>query len=219
MSYRKKVITSILLILLILTVEFSISLINGFLIGYFDVNDSEYLDVLTDLFIICISLCVIYFFSKRLDIKIPITRISNYRHFFYASIFFFMVIIFNDIIEDVILNLFPFLSSLEVLNYSEEEISIHSIVFLGIFYPLVEELSFRCILFKIVREEKSFVFSASTVSLLFFLVHPIPQAFILFFGMSFLLCYLYENYNSLVPPLIFHSVYNILVLLSWMYAK
>ncbi|MDP8263736.1 MAG: type II CAAX endopeptidase family protein [Candidatus Ancaeobacter aquaticus] len=80
--------------------------------------------------------------------------------------------------------------------------------------PFAEEVFYRGFMYPVVRNKVGPVIASLLISLFFAFIHFDPQFFVYIFILSYVLCYLYEKGRSLVPPIIIHSVYNLLVLLG-----
>ena len=76
--------------------------------------------------------------------------------------------------------------------------------------PLVEEVFFRGIIYRILRNRFSFALAALFTSLLFALIHRVPSNILPLFVISFSLCYTYEKTKNILSPIIFHSIHNTL---------
>ena len=76
--------------------------------------------------------------------------------------------------------------------------------------PIVEEIFFRGIIYKVLRSRFSFMLSALFTSLLFAAIHRVPSNILPLFVISFSLCYTYEKTKSIYSPIIFHSIHNTL---------
>ena len=77
-----------------------------------------------------------------------------------------------------------------------------------VFGPVAEELFFRGVVYKILRNRYSFIFSAAATSLFFAVIHGIPQATLPLFVISMSLCYLYEKTQNIASVIVFHSLFN-----------
>lgn len=83
------------------------------------------------------------------------------------------------------------------------------IVCLGIISPISEELMFRGVLFKRIRERCSFMQSALGASVLFAVIHGNMVQILYAFGLGMLLAYVYEKYGSFKAPVFLHIAANI----------
>lgn len=89
-----------------------------------------------------------------------------------------------------------------------------SLAVLGVFVPAAEELMFRGIIFGRLKECMGRVAAAFCVSLLFAVYHGNPVQGIYAFFMGLLLVLVYEQFENLLAPLLFHSAANIFVYLA-----
>ncbi len=87
---------------------------------------------------------------------------------------------------------------------------IFQIVIIG---PFAEELFFRGFIYKLFRTKYNFLISAGFNSVCFALIHKIPQNIIPLFIISMALCYIYDETENILYPIIFHSFHNLLSLL------
>ncbi len=78
--------------------------------------------------------------------------------------------------------------------------------------PIAEELFFRGFIYKLCRNQYSFIASAVLTSSIFSLVHRTPQTFLPLFFISLFLCYIYEKTQNILPAILFHSIHNSLTL-------
>lgn len=100
------------------------------------------------------------------------------------------------------------------------------IVALGIIIPIMEELIFRGLIFKRIREDMSFVRAMVYSALFFGLYHGNAVQIIYGTVCGMLLAYLYEKYNSIKAPMLAHITMNIFVCIvtelngfNWMFAQ
>lgn len=84
----------------------------------------------------------------------------------------------------------------------------------AILAPIVEEILFRGIIYKVMRKKYSFFISSIFVSLIFATLHRLPTTILPLFVISFSLCYLYEKTKSIYTPILFHSIHNCLTIVS-----
>lgn len=82
------------------------------------------------------------------------------------------------------------------------------VVCLGIISPIAEELMFRGVLFKRVREKNGFVQSALGASVIFAVTHGNMVQILYAFGLGMLLAYVYEKYGSFKAPVCLHIAAN-----------
>jgi len=78
----------------------------------------------------------------------------------------------------------------------------------AIFVPIVEEVLFRGVLFKYIRQSKPFLFSAVLSSLIFALIHFNLASFVFLFVLGFAAAFMLEKTKSVFYPIIIHVVVN-----------
>lgn len=74
--------------------------------------------------------------------------------------------------------------------------------------PLAEELIFRGLIYKFLRQKLPFIFSAVASSLLFSMLHKTPQDTLALFIIGIALCYIYEKTQNIISPILLHSIFN-----------
>lgn len=84
------------------------------------------------------------------------------------------------------------------------------ILCLGIIIPVSEEMMFRGLLFKRLREGKTFVKAALWSSVLFSLMHGTTAQFFYTLALGMLLSYVYEKYDTVRAPIVLHITSNML---------
>lgn len=102
-----------------------------------------------------------------------------------------------------------------IITYTTIEI-IYLFIELGLIEPVMEEITFRSMILNLFMKKYSPWISSCVTALIFGLFHFISYGFI--GGISaiisgLLLNYIFIKYNSLISSLIFHSSYNIVVIL------
>lgn len=108
-------------------------------------------------------------------------------------------------------------------QYEETLASLYSasfpvqIVCLGILIPVCEELVFRGLMFRRIRQNASFVAAALYSSVVFGFLHMnmVQMLYGFFLGMTF--CYLYEKYGSVKAPVLAHVSANVFSVLLTQY--
>ncbi|MCR5537720.1 MAG: CPBP family intramembrane metalloprotease [Lachnospiraceae bacterium] len=83
------------------------------------------------------------------------------------------------------------------------------IAIVGVLIPIVEELIYRGLAFRRMRDSISFVPAALITALLFALVHGNIVQGLYAFGTGILLAYVYERSGSLAAPILLHMTANI----------
>lgn len=83
-------------------------------------------------------------------------------------------------------------------------------VCLGILIPICEELVFRGLMFKRIREKSGFIRAALYTSVVFGIMHGNLVQMLYGFLLGMLLSYLYEKYGSVKAPILAHVAMNML---------
>ncbi len=78
--------------------------------------------------------------------------------------------------------------------------------------PFAEELLFRGLIFRYIRQEKSFIFSAILSSLLFSLVHFNLASLLFTFMLGLSTAFIYEKTKSILYPFLVHMGVNSLAI-------
>lgn len=115
--------------------------------------------------------------------------------------------------------LYNTLFSHQILDLSSISIDTKSLIFLIVFYPVVEELAFRGVIQEVIatktKQYPTFYYLSIaniTTSLLFVamhFVHHIPLWAFLVFAPSLIFGYFKEQYKSILPSIFLHMFYNI----------
>jgi len=121
-------------------------------------------------------------------------------------------------------NLF-FISNLTSLSaeYEETMEALYStgfamqILCLGILVPVCEELVFRGLMYKRMRENAGFVWAMIYTAIVFSFVHVNIVQAIYAFVMAVVFAFVYEKYGSLTAPVIAHVVANVVAVLATEY--
>lgn len=92
----------------------------------------------------------------------------------------------------------------------------YGIIFLVfIFAPIIEELIFRKLIYKVARKFLRFIFAALISAILFGAVHLNITQFIYAFILGLLFCYGYEMTNTIFTPIFMHGFANLFVVLIY----
>lgn len=100
-------------------------------------------------------------------------------------------------------------------NYAEAAGTLYStgpvleLIGLGILAPIAEEFLFRGLVYRRFKEFNTVIWSMIWASLVFALLHGNMVQGIYAFIMGFLLCYVYERYQSLLAPVVMHMASNL----------
>lgn len=84
------------------------------------------------------------------------------------------------------------------------------IVSIGLVIPAVEELIFRGMIFAVLRERQSFWRAAIISSLIFGIYHGNMVQFVYAFVLGLMLCWVYEQTDSILGSVVFHQSANLL---------
>ena len=84
--------------------------------------------------------------------------------------------------------------------------------------PIIEEIVFRGLFYKLLRSYFSIVPSMLISSIIFSIAHKNILVSIVLFCLGLILCYSYERNKSLIYPIVIHSLFNLLMLLLILYA-
>ena len=84
--------------------------------------------------------------------------------------------------------------------------------------PIIEEIVFRGLFYKLLRSYFSIVPSMLISSIIFSIVHQNILVSIVLFSLGLILCYSYERNKSIIYPIVIHSLFNLLMLLLILYA-
>lgn len=82
------------------------------------------------------------------------------------------------------------------------------IIGLGVVIPIAEEMMFRGILYKRLRERRPFLYSAVWSALIFALIHGNATQMVYTMLLGVMLSYLYEKYASMRAPVFLHILMN-----------
>ena len=85
------------------------------------------------------------------------------------------------------------------------------LVLTAVVAPLVEELIFRGLLYRVVRARRGIALAAAISALAFALVHFIPLLVGVFFVFGLILAAVAQRYESLYPAIVLHSLNNAVV--------
>ena len=84
--------------------------------------------------------------------------------------------------------------------------------------PIIEEIVFRGLFYKLLRSYFSIVTSMLVSSIIFSMVHENILVSIVLFSLGLILCYSYERNKSIIYPIVIHSLFNLLMLFLILYA-
>lgn len=150
--------------------------------------------------------------------KIPLDKVGLCEpktHWLVISIFLGIIFfVFGMILASIMSNFFGSSSSetdLSSINPTSEKMWLNILNFklliaLGI--PIAEEFIFRGVIFRFLRQHKTFFASAIASSLLFGLLHLHPGLMIFAFLIGLVSSVLYEKTGSILPSIVFHFAIN-----------
>ena len=133
--------------------------------------------------------------SKRLAIFWP----------FLFIISIITTLLFGEYKEQEIIN------KLKNLETTEELIRI--IISALIFAPLLEEIFFRKIIYSVCKRYLGVLIGIICSSILFATVHQNIYSFAILFTLSIALCIIYERDGSIISPIIFHFLFNLIMII------
>ena len=87
------------------------------------------------------------------------------------------------------------------------------IVSIVIVAPIIEEITFRGLFYRILKKNYSILISSVIVALIFSIVHLNILAFTVLVTLSLFLNYIYEKYGSIFYPILLHSTFNIIMII------
>ncbi len=87
------------------------------------------------------------------------------------------------------------------------------VICLGILIPICEEMVFRGLMFRRLRQSGVFLVSAAYSSIVFALLHVNMVQMLYAFAQGFVFCWLYEKYGSVKAPILAHITSNLLAVI------
>lgn len=105
-----------------------------------------------------------------------------------------------------------FLQSSETYNQvAERQFSrplLQALILYGIWSPLIEEVMFRGIVYRILRKFLPYMIAVLGSALMFGFYHGNSVQMVYGTMMGIIMALLYEKYQTLIPPILFHSAAN-----------
>ena len=80
--------------------------------------------------------------------------------------------------------------------------------------PIVEEFFFRKFLYRVLKFNFGILLAALVSSTVFALIHFTVSSFFVLLVLGLFLCYTYEKYGILAAPILSHSLFNLLMIIS-----
>jgi uncharacterized protein len=124
----------------------------------------------------------------------------------------------------IILLIISFVSKLVLGNLREQDIVmeiranginiklIELVFWTVIISPIIEEVFFRSLIYRTLKNYSAHLVAVLISSILFSLVHQNLYSFPLLLALGVSLCIVYEKTNSIIYPIIMHSIFNIIML-------
>ena len=110
-------------------------------------------------------------------------------------------------------NIFFTASQLEKIGAQERAVGISGVILIFFFAPFFEELFFRGCLYRALRLRFDQLWAIIISSFVFSLLHGYFFIFFYVFAVGLILAYMYEKRGSLIAPLTFHMLNNLIVIL------
>ncbi|MFP4539691.1 MAG: CPBP family intramembrane glutamic endopeptidase [Candidatus Paceibacterota bacterium] len=85
---------------------------------------------------------------------------------------------------------------------------LHFQIFIGVLIPIAEEIYFRGLIFRYLRQYKPFIFSALLSSFIFAVLHIHPSLMIFAFILGLTSALVYEKSGNIIPALLVHIIVN-----------
>lgn len=87
------------------------------------------------------------------------------------------------------------------------------IVVTSIIGPILEEIIFRKIIFRVIYKRTNFIIGALISSIIFAIVHGEPEHLLLYASMGFTFAFLYVKTNRIIVPIFAHIMMNTIVVI------
>ncbi len=196
--------------------------IGNFLLKEIIIKQPNFLNLLLNAFFQIFSILTIltFFDKKELGIKIEETRrlliflLSGIKT--YIGILPLLVLSgFISTLILKILNLKPQPMPIVIFFLKEKNILNLSLLALEAIFiaPLLEELIFRGVIFRLLRKRYPFLFSSLIAGVAFSFLHYNSFSFLPILILAVALAYIYERQKNILAPIFLHSLHNFLTLL------
>ena len=165
---------------------------------------------------IIFSMLIFIYFTK-FDVKqakelYTIKKIINCIVYFIFSMLFIYVI---SIASKYTLQEFD---EQQIVQYfKQNEVTKLDIINTIIIVPIIEEIVFRGLFYKLLKSYFSILTSMVISSIIFSVVHETILASVVLFSVGLISCLSYERYRSIIYPIIIHSLFNLFMLLLIVY--
>ena len=183
--------------------------------------DIIYSSIIFDTGFFFVTLFLFVYFLRNKNYSFFNYNIS-FKWFFISFILFLLVVIVGGKLSEILsifLNIKSDSISKELLSDNLWLNILQFKILTSLLIPITEELIFRGLIFKFIRQYRGFIFSAIISSLVFSVLHfniaIIPFIFLLGFVNSFM----FEKTNSLFYPIIIHILVNSLAASMFFYTN
>ena len=143
-------------------------------------------------------------YSKKIIAKRKLLNCIVY--FFYCT----TIIYFISIASELLLHEYD--EQKIVKYFKENEIYMIDLINTVIIAPIVEEIVFRGMLYRLLKSYLPIAMSMVISSFIFSIVHDNVLVSIVLFALGILLCFSYEMYKSICFPVLIHSLFNLVML-------
>ena len=202
-SWSKK---ELITILSIITVSLGILLLILKLLNL----DIIYLAIFFDVGFFLITLSVFLYFLRNKKYSLFPSGIS-FKWFFFSFLLVILVVIVGGGLSELLSSFLNIESSSVSKELLSDDLWLNILQFkivASMLVPITEELIFRGLIFKFIRQHKGFIFSAIMSSLIFSVLHfnleMLPFTLIL----GFITAFAFEKTNSLFYPILIHMLVN-----------
>lgn len=138
-------------------------------------------------------------------------RLQSIRLFFISLICFLPLLILVLSLSEYFLGQFPQQDLVNELKSSSLERKVIFFIGIGILSPLIEELSFRVIIYKAIKNYIGIFPSLFLSSLFFATIHQNILALPTLFLIGCFFSFLYQKYNTIVFPVFAHALFNLIM--------
>lgn len=99
-------------------------------------------------------------------------------------------------------------------EYIFKDINLLGIIFIILLAPIAEEIYFRGYIFNTLLKNNGIIFSIIYTSIIFALLHLNVSLFLYYFIIGCFLAYAYKISETIILPILMHSVYNFFVIIN-----
>ena len=161
-----------------------------------------------------VNTIIVILISIKFRIKL-VTKRNNFENCVYLKsiiqkvIIIWPVLMLVSLVSKTIFNEFSvqeIVNNIKTSNNSTELII--AFIMIVIIAPIIEEILFRGLIYRVIKRLLGPFFSAFISSLLFSFVHLNLLSFPYLFILGVILCVFYENENTIITPILVHSILN-----------